>query len=79
MGAVNLFPFAGGAFFQVLIGAVLTSRSLGQGQYTIVGFRTMFLICLAGAAISLAAAFIMKETLHNAEGSQYDDSQITLH
>jgi sugar phosphate permease len=69
VGAVNLFPFAGGAFFQVLIGAVLTARSLGQGQYTTVGFRYMFLICLAGAAISLAAAFIMKETLHNTEDS----------
>ncbi len=69
VGAVNLFPFAGGAFFQVLIGAVLTSRSLGQGQYTTAGFRYMFLICLAGAAISLAAAFIMKETLHNTEDS----------
>lgn len=68
VGAINLFPFAGGAIFQVLIGAVLTSRSLGPGQYTTVGFRYMFLICLAGAVISLAAASVMKETLHDAEG-----------
>ena len=69
VGAINLFPFAGGAIFQVLIGAVLTARSLGQGQYTTVGFQHMFLISLAGAVISLAAAFIMKETLHNVESS----------
>lgn len=68
VGAINLFPFAGGAIFQVLIGAVLTARSLGPGQYTTVGFRYMFLICLAGAVISLAAASVMKETLHDAEG-----------
>ncbi len=67
VGAVNLFPFAGGAIFQILIGAVLTARGQGQGQYTTAGFRDMFLICLAGAVISLAAAFIMKETLHNTE------------
>ena len=69
VGAINLFPFAGGAIFQVLIGAVLTARSLDQGQYTTIGFRNMFLICLAGAVLSLAAAFIMKETLHNVESS----------
>ena len=68
VGAINLFPFAGAAFFQVLIGAVLTAQSRGQGQYATVGFRYMFLICLAGAVISLAASFIMKETLRNAEG-----------
>jgi MFS family permease len=68
VGAINLFPFAGGAIFQVLIGAVLTARSPGQGQYTTVGFQHMFLISLAGAVISLAAAVIMKETLHRAEG-----------
>jgi sugar phosphate permease len=68
VGAINLFPFAGGAIFQVLIGAVLTAQSLGQGQYTTVGFRHMFFICLAGAVLSLAAALLIKETLHSSEG-----------
>jgi sugar phosphate permease len=67
VGAINLFPFAGAAFFQILIGAVLTARSLDQGQYTADGFRYMFLICLAGAVLSLAAALIMKETLGEIE------------
>ncbi len=67
VGAINLFPFAGGAIFQILIGALLTAQSPGQGQYTTAGFRHMFLICLAGAVISLASAFIMKETMHNTE------------
>jgi len=69
VGAINLFPFAGGAFFQVLIGAVLTTQGTGQGQYTTAGFRNMFLLCLAGAVISLAAALFVKETLHRTEES----------
>ena len=69
VGAINLFPFAGGAFFQVIIGAVLTTQGIGQGQYTAAGFQNMFLICLAGGVISLAAALLVKETLHRTEGS----------
>lgn len=63
IGTVNLFPFAGGAFFQVLIGAVLTANSLGQSGYAPAGFRWMFLCCLAGALVSLAATCFMQETL----------------
>jgi MFS family permease len=70
VGAINLFPFAGAALFQVLIGAVLTAQGLGQAQYTAAGFRYMFLICLTGGIISLAAAFMIKETLQNTEGSE---------
>jgi sugar phosphate permease len=63
VGTVNLFPFIGAAIFQVLIGAVLTAGSHAQGQYAVVSFRYMFLICLAGALLSLAASFFIKETL----------------
>ena len=63
VGTVNLFPFIGAAIFQVLIGAVLTAGSHAQGQYALVSFRYMFLICLVGALLSLAASFFMKETL----------------
>jgi MFS family permease len=69
VGAINLFPFVGAAFFQVLIGAVLTPPGMGRGQYTTTGFRYMFLICLAGGIISLVAAFLVKETLHHREDS----------
>jgi sugar phosphate permease len=67
VGMVNLFPFIGAAVFQVLIGAVLTAGSREQGQYALVGFRYMFLICLAGALLSLAASFLIKETLNGAD------------
>ena len=61
---VNLFPFAGATFFQILIGAVLTAHGQGQQMYTPPGFKYMFIICLAGAALSLAAAAVTKETLN---------------
>jgi sugar phosphate permease len=67
VGTVNLFPFIGAAIFQVTIGAVLTAGSHAQGQYTVVSFRYMFLICLTGALVSLAASFFMKETLSKAD------------
>ncbi len=63
VGVVNLFPFAGATFFQILIGSVLTAHSLGQGHYATLGYQRMFLICLAGAILSLAAALLMRETL----------------
>jgi sugar phosphate permease len=69
VGLVNLFPFVGAAVFQVLIGAVLTAGSHEQGQYALMGFRYMFLICLAGALLSLAASFLMKETLKGTDTS----------
>ena len=63
VGMVNLFPFAGATFFQILIGGVLTAQSHGQTAYATAGYRSMFLICLAGAALSLAAAAVLRETL----------------
>ena len=68
VGMVNLFPFAGGTFFQILIGAVLTAQSDGQTPYAVVGYQYMFLICLAGATLSLAAAIFIKETLPVTKG-----------
>ncbi len=67
VGVVNLFPFAGATFFQILIGAVLTAHTQGQDNYATVGYQTMFLICLAGAVLSLAAALLMQETLKKPE------------
>ena len=67
VGTVNLFPFMGGAIFQVIIGAVLTAGGHAQGKYTPASFQHMFLICLAGALLSLVASFFMKETLNKSE------------
>ena len=63
VGMVNLFPFVGATFFQIVIGSVLSAQGLGQHQFATIGYQHMFLICLAGAALSLAATIFMKETL----------------
>jgi MFS family permease len=77
VGMVNLFPFAGATFFQILFGAVLTAQSNGQAVYATVGYRYMFLICLAAATLSLVAAIFMKETLeeYKTEDPRQEDGE----
>ena len=63
VGTVNLFPFAGAAFFQILIGAVLSSGRENPSVYSSEAFRYMFVVCLAGALVSLVAAILLEETI----------------
>jgi sugar phosphate permease len=63
VGMVNLFPFVGATFFQIVIGSVLSGQSQGRNHFATIGYQYMFLICLAGAVMSLAATVFMKETL----------------
>lgn len=62
VGALNLFPFLGGALFQVVIGAILSAGG-GQMGYSLAGYRHMFLFCTAAAFASLIAACFLTETL----------------
>lgn len=62
VGAVNLFPFAGGAVFQPLLGHVLETVSGGADSYTVAGYKAVFLVCLIASLIALAAISFMKET-----------------
>jgi MFS family permease len=64
VGMVNLFPFLGGAVFQVVMGRILTMSGQLQGLYTVAGYRNMFLCSTAGALISLGAALLIRETLN---------------
>jgi MFS family permease len=66
VGTVNLFPFLGGAGFQVAIGAVLAAGGQHRMAYTLNGFQDMFFICLLGAIVSFVAAITLKETLKRA-------------
>jgi MFS family permease len=65
VGAVNLFPFAGGAVFQPLLGYILERVGGGSGAYSVSGYRAMFLCCFVAALIALASIACMKETLEN--------------
>ena len=66
VGIVNLFPFFGGAIYQVVMGAILSASSKAAGVYTVAGFKMMFLICLIGAVISFISALFIRETLNRA-------------
>jgi MFS family permease len=60
---VNLFPFLGGPFFQIILGAILSRAGQEGDAYSIAGYQNMFLACLIGAFISLLVAAFIKETL----------------
>jgi len=62
VGAVNLFPFAGGAVFQPVLGYVLDTVSGGADSYSVAGYRAVFLVCLGASVIALVAISFMKET-----------------
>jgi sugar phosphate permease len=69
VGMVNLFPFLGGAFFQVVAGTILTTGGKEGGGYPLAGYQNMFVAYLLGAIISLGAAVLLKETLDRRESA----------
>jgi len=58
VGALNLFPFLGGAIFQVVMGAIVSGAGGG-----VAGYRWLFLLCTGNAVVSLVAACLLTETL----------------
>jgi len=63
MGLVNLFPFAGGAVFQPVLGYLLERQGRVEGAFTLAGYQQAFLALLACAAIALGASCLVRETL----------------
>lgn len=59
-GLVNLFPFFGGAFMQVMVGWMMEGRAPGQDPAVLYGHA--FYLYVAAAVISLVCAFLMRET-----------------
>lgn len=63
VGAVNLFPFLGGAIFQPVMGRILESfPKTYTGTYSIEAYSTMLLALFGSSVIALGATFFMKET-----------------
>lgn len=62
-GLVNLFPFAGGAIFQPLLGYLLERNGKVGGAFTVAGYeQAFFALFLCGLAAFIACLFL-KETL----------------
>ena len=69
VGTVNLFPFLGGAIFQMLLGRVLDEfPKTASGGYPLQGYQTMFLVLAGAAVIALVCTFFMKETFPGITG-----------
>lgn len=63
VGVVNLFPFFGGATFQIVFGAILSQGSMADGFYSSAMYQNMFLVCLLSAVLSVGIALLFRETL----------------
>jgi sugar phosphate permease len=62
-GLVNLFPFAGGAVFQPVLGFVLESKGRVNDAFTPEGYRSAFMVLFACAVLAFGASLFLKETL----------------
>lgn len=62
-GLVNIFPFAGGAVFQPLLGYVLESHGRVGSAFTQVGYEKAFLVLFVCGIIAFVASMCLQETL----------------
>jgi sugar phosphate permease len=62
-GIVNLFPFAGGAIFQPILGFVLEHYGRQGDKFTLMGYQRAFLILFICAVIAAVSSFLVKETM----------------
>ncbi len=62
-GLVNLFPFAGGAVFQPLLGHLLERHGRVDGTFTIAGYQEAFLALFVCGVIAFLSCFFLQETL----------------
>lgn len=62
-GIINLFPFAGGAVFQPVLGLVLEHYGRTGGQFTLAGYRAVMAALFVSALIALACASLTAETM----------------
>jgi MFS family permease len=63
IGLVNLFPFAGGALFQPVLGWILERGGRVDGTFSAVGYQQAFSVLLGCAVLALLAGLLTKETL----------------
>jgi sugar phosphate permease len=62
-GIVNLFPFAGGAVFQPLLGYVLEHYGRVGPSFTLMGYQRAFQVLFFSGLITFIASIFVKETL----------------
>lgn len=65
-GLVNLFPFAGGAVFQPVLGYLLERHGRVEGAFTLAGYEEAFLALFVCGIIAFLATLFLQETLTKA-------------
>jgi len=63
IGLINLFPFAGGAVFQPVLGWILQGHEVSENVYSVAGYQSAFIVLLCCGLTALCFAGIMKETM----------------
>ncbi len=69
-GIVNLFPFAGGAVFQPVLGYVLERHGRVGSAFTLEGYQQAFGILFFCALIAFGASLWVRETLSKKTGEE---------
>jgi sugar phosphate permease len=62
-GLVNLFPFAGGAVFQPLLGYLLERSGRIEGKFTLAGYQQAFFVLFLCGVVAFLACLFLEETL----------------
>ena len=63
-GVVNLFPFAGGAVSQPVLGYILERRGQIDGAFTLAGYQEAFLVLFCCGILTVLMSFFIKETMN---------------
>lgn len=61
-GTVNIFPFLGGAVFQVAIGYIMDSTGKINGIYPLEAYALALRFCFFAIIISMLCSLLSKET-----------------
>jgi sugar phosphate permease len=69
-GLLNLFPFLGGALFQLLLGHLLERGDNIAGAFSVAGYRHAFLALFGCGAVAFLASLFLKETLPGKDGGR---------
>jgi MFS family permease len=69
-GLINLFPFAGGAIFQPVLGHILETHGRILGAFTVEGYRMAFFVLTICGLLAFISALFVKETFSRGAGDQ---------
>jgi sugar phosphate permease len=72
-GLVNLFPFAGGAVFQPVLGHLLEAQGrTAEGAFTLAGYQQAFLALFGCSLIAFTASCLVRESIQHRYHKEMD-------